>query len=113
MRHRLDSDDAIAFGFLALIEFARRLAVANRKIGGFHVCPSQVAIPVLRVAFAFLFSIGDMNTTNTAAIRGVVANTRKSFDAAGFEKNDCGEDRPDTRDCFEEPKSRITAAVCR
>ena len=101
VRHCLNGNNAVAPGFLALIEFARRLAVANRKVGSFDVCPSQITISILCVAFAFLFAVGDMDATNTAAIRGVVANVGKPFYATGFEQNDCGKDRPDTRDGFE------------
>ena len=96
MRYCLDGDDTVALGFLALIEFSRRLAVTNGKVGGLDMRPCQIAIAVLRVAFAFLFSIRDMNAADTATIRCIVANIGETLDTSGFKKNDCGENRPDT-----------------
>jgi hypothetical protein len=54
VRDSLDGDDAVSLGFLALIKFACRLAIANGKIGGFDVGPSQIAVSVLGIAFCSL-----------------------------------------------------------
>ena len=85
VRHRLDGHDRIAFGFLALIKFFGGLAIANRKIGGFHKGPRQIAIAAFGIACAFLFSIRLMQTAHAAAIGGVASNIREAIYAAGFQ----------------------------
>ena len=82
MCNGFNGDDTVAFGFLALIKFLCRFAIAHRKIGRFDICTCQIPVAILGVAAALLLAVGQVRTADTAAVRNIVPGTSKAFDFA-------------------------------
>jgi hypothetical protein len=57
VRYRLDRQHTVALGLLSLIEAFDPRIVSDGKVGRFDKRPSQILIPVLGIAAAFLFTV--------------------------------------------------------
>ncbi len=57
VRYRFDRQHTVALGLLSLIEAFDPRIVSDGKVGGFDKRPSQILIPVLGVAAAFLLAV--------------------------------------------------------
>jgi hypothetical protein len=78
VRHRFDSHNRMALGFLFLIEAFDPRIKADRKIGGLHKCPGQTLVAVSGIAASFTFAVADFLTPHTSTIRSVISYTGKS-----------------------------------
>ena len=85
VRDGLDRHDAVALGFFALVKFASRFAIADRKVGRLDVRPSQEAVSVLGIAFPLFLAIGNVGAPHAAAIRCVVADIGEAADVSSLQ----------------------------
>src|SRR3989339_1316802 len=82
MGYSLRGDDLICFSLLALVKPPDTFVEPHRIMRCLNKCPGQVFVPILTVAFAFLFSVAPPGTAHAARIRGKVSYFLKAFHAS-------------------------------
>ena len=58
------------------------------KLRRLHIGPRQIRVAIFDMALAFALAVADFRTVHTAAIRGIITNSGKAGDMAGFQR-DC------------------------
>ena len=78
----------IALGELALVKPLRFRTKTDGKLRRLHIGPRQIRVAIFDIALAFALAVADFRTVHTAAIRGIITNSGKAGDMAGFQR-DC------------------------
>src|SRR5258706_11318245 len=103
VRQRLGRYRRVRLRPLALVEAARLLAVAARKVRRLHKRPRQVAVAVLDVALTLLLAVADQRTVDAPRIGGKVPGGGKPVNPPGLERDHGGQRRANARDRRPQP----------
>ena len=91
MGYRFASHHHMILGRLALVKSLYLWIKADGKLCRFHLGPLKMRIAIFGVPLTFTFTIADLCTPDTAAVRGVVANRSKAANRARFKHNRLGQ----------------------
>ena len=97
VRERLDGDDAVGPGFLALVEAFGLRAETQCEVGRLDIRPRQILVAVFGIAFAFLLAVADVFAVDAATVGSVVADFGKTLDRSRLKEDDACQDGTDSR----------------